>query len=67
MRKKQGTCFIFLWIAFIIPCLVDGVMQYFFNIESNNLKRFIFGILSGVGIGKIILLFKDFLYKGLKL
>ncbi len=55
--------FILLWIVFIIPCLIDGFTQYFFNIESTNLKRLVFGILSGYGIGSLIYLLFNFLDK----
>lgn len=39
----------FLFVLLIIPCLIDGILQYSFNIESNNFRRLISGILCGVG------------------
>jgi len=40
------------WITLIliIPTVVDGSIQYFTNYESNNLKRLMTGILSGIGV-----------------
>ena len=66
-RKKQKARILYLWFIFIIPCLIDGLLQYLFFIESTNIRRLIFGLLSGIGIGKILLFFKDYLYKLLKL
>lgn len=63
--KTKKICIIF-WILLIIPCLVDGIMQYFFNIESNNVKRLITGILCGIGIGNLTLLFINYISKKLE-
>ena len=49
MRKR----YVILWLICIIPCLIDGVMQYAFQIESTNFRRALTGALSGVGIGAI--------------
>ena len=65
--KKQKARLLYLWFMLIIPCLIDGVLQYFFYIESTNLRRFVLGLLSGLGIGKIILFLKEYLYKILKI
>lgn len=46
---------IILWIILMIPCLVDGIMQYGFQIESTNFRRVWTGVLSGIGIGTIIM------------
>ena len=33
-----------------VPCIIDGYKQYYLNIESNNRKRALYGILAGMGI-----------------
>ena len=52
---------ILFWIIFIIPCIIDGVLQYFFYIESNNLRRLLTGSLCGLGLGNILVLMFNFL------
>ena len=40
----------FPWtIIIIIPTYIDGAVQAFLNIESTNSRRFMTGILSGIG------------------
>lgn len=34
----------------IIPTGIDGIVQYRFGIESNNRRRIILGIISGIGL-----------------
>ena len=34
----------------VLPTLFDGIRQYFFDVESNNRRRIVFGIISGVGL-----------------
>lgn len=34
----------------LIPMIVDGMVQQILKIESNNVRRFITGILGGIGI-----------------
>lgn len=41
-------------IAFMIPLIVDGSVQRFSNYESTNIKRFITGLLFGIGVSAII-------------
>lgn len=36
-------------MSFLIPLILDGTAQLFFNIISNNPRRFITGILFGLG------------------
>lgn len=36
-------------LIFILPLIIDGSLQYFFFIESTNLRRIITGILFGIG------------------
>ena len=38
----------------IIPTYLDGVIQAFGNIESNNARRFITGLISGIGTMSIV-------------
>ena len=37
-------------LLLIIPMIIDGWIQFIFKIESNNFRRFITGILGGIGI-----------------
>jgi len=46
----------FKWIVIIVGCtmlpfVVDGTLQYSFNVASNNPRRFATGILAGIGLG----------------
>jgi len=43
-----------LSIVLILPTLIDGLTQAYFNRESTNSIRFISGILAGLGIMSII-------------
>lgn len=40
---------IYLSMALILPTLIDGLTQAYFNRESNNLLRFITGVIAGLG------------------
>ncbi len=53
MKLRMQKKYVILWLICIIPCLVDGIMQYAFQIESTNFRRALTGALSGVGIGAI--------------
>ena len=33
-----------------LPCAIDGVLQYFFAVESNAFRRVLTGFLFGIGI-----------------
>ena len=45
----------FLWtFLLIIPTYIDGAIQAYFNIESNNTRRFITGLLSGIGTMSLV-------------
>lgn len=53
----QGTMYIELEMhgviyagILVIPTLVDGVLQYAFHIESTNVRRTVFGGISGIGL-----------------
>jgi len=44
-----------LWsILIILPTYIDGTIQAYFNIESNNTRRFITGLMSGVGTMSLV-------------
>ena len=59
--KESLRCYVISAI-FILSCFIDGFLQYFLGIESNNLRRFIFGSLGGLGIAYIIYNFSNFLF-----
>lgn len=42
-------------ILMIIPLIVDGVVQLFTNYNSNNRRRFITGVIFGLGLFEIII------------
>jgi uncharacterized membrane protein len=49
--RFEGILFPVLWsVVFVIPLIIDGLHQAIFNKESNNLVRFITGILCGYGL-----------------
>ncbi len=66
-KVKLNAKLLVVYIILIVPCLLDGIMQYFFNIESNNIKRLITGVLCGVGIGNIVMFVVQELFKILNL
>lgn len=44
-----------LWtILLIVPTYIDGAIQAYFNIESTNSRRFITGLMSGIGTMSLI-------------
>lgn len=44
-----------IWsIIMIVPTYADGIIQAYFNIESNNIRRFITGLISGVGTMSLV-------------
>ncbi len=40
---------ILIGIILIIPCFIDGFIQYRYNYESTNSRRFLTGFLAGIG------------------
>ena len=52
VRMKKE--YVFLGVILIIPCLVDGITQYGFQMESTNFRRVWTGVLSGIVIGEIV-------------
>lgn len=44
-----------LWtMLLIIPTYIDGLIQAYLNIESTNIRRFITGLMSGVGMMSLV-------------
>ena len=41
-------------IALIVPTYIDGLIQAYFNIESTNSRRFITGLMSGIGTMSLV-------------
>ena len=39
----------FMSLLLIVPTVLDGLIQAFWNVESNNLRRFITGLAAGIG------------------
>ena len=54
---------IFICIISLFPLIVDGSIQYFKSIESNNTRRFITGLLFGISTIQIIYHFFKNLFK----
>ena len=46
----------------IIPTAIDGLTQLFEYRESNNVLRFITGLIGGIGIGIIVKAIKWYIY-----
>lgn len=44
---KDGLAFA---VVLVMPTFVDGIAQYVFGIESTNVRRFLLGFISGVGL-----------------
>ena len=42
--------FFLLFMLFILPMILDGTAQYFMGYRSTNVRRFITGLLAGIGI-----------------
>lgn len=51
-----GLASINIWISIllIIPTYLDGFIQAFYNKESNNIRRFITGLMAGVGTMSLV-------------
>ena len=48
-KKYKGLYTILVSVILFLPLLIDGLLQYFFGIESNNIRRAITGFLGGIG------------------
>ena len=47
--------FNWIWtIIFILPTIIDGSIQAYFEIESTNFRRFVTGVLNGLGTMSMI-------------
>ncbi|MBQ3220222.1 MAG: DUF2085 domain-containing protein [Clostridia bacterium] len=53
LRVKGSVILLFVGVFCTIPCLIDGLLQYLYNIESTNFRRITLGLLGGFGIGNI--------------
>lgn len=49
-------------ILLLIPTVIDGLTQLFEYRESNNILRFITGIMGGIGLGIIVKAIKWYIY-----
>ena len=38
----------------LVPTIIDGVLQYKYEIASNNVRRVSLGLIAGIGIGYIL-------------
>lgn len=45
----------------LLPTIIDGAIQGFYNIQSNNSRRVITGFISGIGISSIVHLIGTFI------
>lgn len=53
--KRKYNHYIHISLSFLmIPCIIDGVLQYFFGIESNIFRRLGTGLLCGISITLLI-------------
>ena len=49
-------------VLLLIPTLIDGTTQFLEIQESNNVRRFLTGILGGLGLGIILKAIKWFIF-----
>lgn len=49
-KMEYRVKFHIIFFLLAIPCIFDGVLQYFFYIESNLIRRLFTGILLGISI-----------------
>lgn len=45
---------IWVTLALLLPTYIDGLVQAFLRVESNNLRRVTTGILAGVGVVSLV-------------
>ena len=55
--KKVSRVWCFFAVIALIVCILDGVLQYGFGIESTNLRRGLTGGLGGAGIAYLAVAF----------
>jgi uncharacterized membrane protein len=60
-KVPLGIC-----ILMLVPMEIDGAMQCLLNVESNNKRRFITGLLGGFAISTLRILLIKKLVRGLK-
>lgn len=56
MSISAGSTQIVFGLAALFPMVFDGIRQYYFRHESTNTRRFITGILFGLGFSLIVFL-----------
>ena len=49
-------------LILLIPAAIDGITQFYNIQESNNIRRFITGLLGGLGLGMILKAIKWFIF-----
>lgn len=49
-KRKYRLCLHIISFLLAVPCLLDGLLQYVWNIESNNYRRILTGLLLGLSI-----------------
>ena len=49
----MATAFIF-FLSMQFPMMIDGTLQYKTSYESTNIRRFVTGMISGLGFGAVI-------------
>lgn len=54
---------LYTYVIFLIPMVIDGSVQMFSSYESNNLKRFLTGLLFGYGLISLFIISNVFVYK----
>jgi len=54
-------------VLMLIPAFIDGITQFFSLRESNNVLRFITGLLGGVGLGILTKALKVIIFQSLQL
>lgn len=53
-------------VILILPTFIDGILQYLFHIESTNLRRVVFGGVSGVGLWMLASWLEGVLFPAIK-
>lgn len=66
INKYYKSIFI-IAIIFILIGLIDGILQYGFNIMSNNIRRIITGGIAGIGISYVLASFLQLIFKKFKI
>ena len=65
--SKYYKSFFIIAIIFLLIGLIDGILQYGFNIMSNNIRRIITGGIAGIGISYVLAYFLQLFFKKFKI